>query len=130
MFFPHGLSHYLVGSLVGIRFRYYFLGRSGIRKLKLPLARLIASRVPVLVLKVDWDSLQSVSPGKRAVMFASGALASVILPFFAAVASLRHLPVSMSMLLFIISVASVLFELYYSPRAGDLSRLGRNPSGS
>src|SRR6266571_1526234 len=60
-FFSHDLAHHIVGELVGIKFRYYYLGRSAIRKLKMPLIPGLMSRIPVLVLKIHQDSLLRVS---------------------------------------------------------------------
>ncbi len=50
-FFSHDLTHHVVGTLVGVRFQYYFLGRSAITRLKLPLISRLMGYVPVLVLK-------------------------------------------------------------------------------
>jgi len=127
LFFPHGLAHYIVGRLVGIGFQYYYLSRSSVYKLKLPFARAIASRSVVLTLKVDQHSLQTASVGSRAVMFSSGAVASMILPFFAAAASLGHLPMNLSAILLLLSAANLAFDLYYSPKAGDISRAKSAP---
>lgn len=121
-FFPHGLAHFIVGRMVGVRFSYYFLGKSAATKLKLPFVSWIAKRLPVLTLKVHRVSLRSVSRGGRAVMFASGAAASMILPFIAAVASLGRLPILFSAILLLVSAANLAFDLYFSPKVGDLSR--------
>jgi hypothetical protein len=123
VFFPHCLAHFAVGRLVGVRFTHYTLGKSSITKLRLPVISSVSSMIPLLTLKIDPGSLWSVSPGARAVMFASGAVVSMILPFLAVVASIGRLPVIWSVGLFIISLANVCFDLYYSPRAGDLSRI-------
>ena len=122
VFFPHGLAHFVVGRLVGVRFHYYFLGRSAITKLKLPILPAVASRLPVLTLIVDRASLQLVKRGGRAVMFFSGAAASMIFPFFVAVASFGRLPLSLSYILVVLSAGNVIFDLYYSPKAGYISR--------
>jgi hypothetical protein len=122
IFFPHCLMHYLVGSVVGVRFKFYYLGRSGVSKLGLPLLGRLAECVPVFAVKADRRSLSSVTPSRRAVMFASGAVASMILPFIVVVASLPHLPLSLTVALLLLSVANLAFDLYYSPRAGDISR--------
>jgi hypothetical protein len=122
IFFPHCLMHYLVGSIVGVRFKFYYLGKSGVSKLGLPLLARLAARVPVLAVKVDRRSLRSVTPGRRAVMFASGAVASMILPFIVVVASLPRLPLSLTLAILFLSVANLAFDLYYSPKAGDISR--------
>src|SRR5207302_10219232 len=36
-FFSHDLAHHIVGRIVGVAFRYYFLGRSSITKQNLPI---------------------------------------------------------------------------------------------
>src|SRR5438034_8020889 len=36
-FFSHDLAHHVIGRIVGVGFRYYFLGRSSITKLSLPI---------------------------------------------------------------------------------------------
>lgn len=122
VFFPHCLAHFVVGRLVGIRFRYYLLGKSSVSRLNLPLLSTLASRVPVLTLKIDRASLNSASRGKRAVVFISGAAASIILPFIVPMVSIGHAPILVSGILFLTALANAAFDLYYSPRAGDISR--------
>lgn len=122
IFFPHCLTHFIVGSVVGIRFECYGLGKSGMSKLGWPIVGTLAALVPVLTLKTDRKSLNSVSPGRRAVMFASGAVASMILPFIVGVASITYLPITLAAVIFVLSIANLVFDLYYSPKAGDFSR--------
>lgn len=127
LFFPHCLTHYIVGRLLGIRFRYYSVNRSAVSKLRLgPLAS-IASGFVVLRLNIDRESLRSVTPLRRNAMFMSGAIASMIFPFFPALASLGHLPIFLSILLLLISIGNFAFDLYFSPRAGDFSRVKSHP---
>jgi uncharacterized membrane protein YjgN (DUF898 family) len=121
-FFPHSLSHYVVGSFVGVRFRYYSVGRSSAYKLAMPLLRTAASKLPVLTLKVDRASLQSAGRGGRIAMFSSGAVASMLFPFAVAYASLRDLPFMLTGLLFFFSAANFMFDLYFSPKVGDIAR--------
>src|SRR3989454_11111601 len=80
-FFSHDLAHHITGQLVGIKFRYYYLGKSAIRKLNLPLIPQLMNRIPVLVLKVDHESLKQATPRPQRVMFASGAIVSMVLPW-------------------------------------------------
>ena len=122
LFFPHGLTHYLVGVVVGLRFRHYSFGKSSVSKLRMRFLSVFASKLVVLTLRVDHASLRSVSPLRRSIMFSSGAVASMVLPFFAAAASIGHLPSALSALLLLISAANFAFDLYYSPKAGDISR--------
>jgi hypothetical protein len=122
LFFPHSLTHFVVGRLVGVRFRYYSFGKSSVYKLRIPFLSVIASRSPVLTLKVDRGSLQLVSRSGRIAMFSSGAVASMVFPFFAAFASFRDLPMVLSIFLLLLSTANLLFDSYFSPKAGDISR--------
>lgn len=121
LFFPHSLTHYVVGRLVGVRFRYYSFGKSSVYKLRIPFISRIASRAPVITLKVDRRSLQLVDRRGRIAMFSSGAVASMVFPFFVAYASFRDLPMLFSVFL-LLSAANLLFDSYFSPKAGDISR--------
>lgn len=123
VFFPHCLAHFVVGRTVGIQFSNYSSGRSSISKLHMPVISAMATRAPLLTLHIEKASLNASSRGRRAVMFASGAAASMIFPFFVAVASLPHLPSSLSLILFVLSSVNLAFDFYYSPKAGDLSRI-------
>jgi hypothetical protein len=123
VFFPHCLAHFAVGRLVGVRFTHYLLGKSSITKLRLPVITAVSSVIPLLTLKIDRGSLRSVGPGARAVMFASGAIVSMVLPFLPVVVSVGRLPAIWSVCLLLLSIANICFDLYYSPRAGDLSRI-------
>lgn len=122
VFFPHCLAHYAVGRLAGIRFDYYYLTKSGVRKLRIPLAGRIGQKIPVLALKVDPFSLRSVSRDRRVAMFSAGAIASMVLPFISVAASFEYLPTSFTLILFLFALANFAFDLYYSPKAGDLAK--------
>src|SRR5438094_9207474 len=60
-FFSHDLAHHVVGRVLGVGFRYYFLGRSSITKLRLPMVSELSSKIPVLGLKIDKHTLESVT---------------------------------------------------------------------
>jgi len=123
VFFPHCLAHFVTGRLAGVRFTHYLLSKSPMARLEVPIISVVASKIPVLGLKIDQSSLGSVSRGARAVMFVSGAAASMIFPFMVVVASFGRLPAILNGGLLFLSTANVAFDLYYSPRAGDISRI-------
>ena len=127
-FFVHDLTHHIVGRLGGIKFQYYFLGRSAIRKLRLPLVSRVMERVPVLVLKVDRGSFAKASPRARRWMHASGALASMILPWIIVPSSFMIGPLWIGTLFTMLVVGNILFTLYFSPKTGDIYR-ARTVSG-
>ena len=118
-FFSHDLAHHIVGRIVGVGFRYYFLGRSSITRLSLPIASNLLRVVPVLGLKIDKSSLKSASPNKARAMYASGAISSMFLPWIVIPAGFSvSLPVGI--LLTILTIANVVFTLYFSPQVGDI----------
>ena len=118
-FFSHDLAHHIVGRVVGVSFRYYFLGRSAITKMSLPIASNLLNVVPVLGLKIDRSSLKSVSPNRARAMYASGALFSMFLPWVVIPTGFAvALPVGI--LLTLLTVGNDVFTLYFSPKVGDL----------
>ncbi len=119
-FFPHTLAHYITGTVLGIRFRYYFVGKSSLRKISGPLS-LIADRVPVLGIKVDRMSLSRVSPTSRLIMFSSGAIASSILPYIPSI-TLYYVDELWGTLLLFLATLNTVFTIYFSPKVGDIRR--------
>jgi hypothetical protein len=121
-FFSHDLAHHIVGRIVGVGFRYYFLGRSSITKLDLPIASNLLRVVPVLGLKIDKSSLNSISPNRIRAMYASGAVSSMFLPWIV-------IPIGFSVgllfgiLLTLLTVANDVFTLYFSPQVGDIHQV-------
>jgi len=118
-FFSHDLAHHVVGRIVGVGFRYYFLGRSSITKLSLPFASSLLKTVPVLGLKIDKSSLNSISPNGVRAMYASGAIFSMFLPWIV-IPSGFSVGLPVGILITILTIANVVFTLYFSPRVGDL----------
>jgi hypothetical protein len=126
-FFSHDLTHHVVGRFVGVSFRYYFLGRSSITKLSLPFASNLLRVVPVLGLKIDKSSLNSISPNKVRAMYASGATSSMLLPWIV-IPSGFAIGLPVGILITILTMVNVAFTLYFSPRVGDLyhARMARS----
>jgi hypothetical protein len=118
-FFSHDLAHHIVGRIVGVGFRYYFLGRSSITRLSLPIASNLLRVVPVLGLKIDKSSLKSASPNKARAMYASGVISSMFLPWLV-IPTGFSLSLPVGILLTILTIANIVFTLYFSPQVGDL----------
>lgn len=132
-YFSHCLSHYLVGTLGGIRFKYYFLGRSTIRKAKIPLISKVAQNLPfVLGIKIDKESISKANPKAIKTMYLAGPLSSMMLPFIIVALSLTQpsqvtlplLPFTIrdSYILLGLTLANVAFSLYFSPKVGCISK--------
>lgn len=121
-FFSHCLAHYLVGRATGIRFDYYFVGRSSIRKLNLPGVTPVASLVPALGIRANPEAMRRASPRVRARMFRAGALSSMLLPFLVPMVNLVFQQLSIAVVLLVVSSANLAFTAYFSPRAGDFRK--------
>ncbi|HVH16358.1 MAG TPA: hypothetical protein VNA15_11670 [Candidatus Angelobacter sp.] len=121
-FFSHDLAHHIVGRIVGVSFRYYFLGRSAITKMNLPVVSNLLREVPVLGLKIDKSSLTLISPNNVRAMYASGAVSSMLLPWVIIPAGYA-ISFPVGILLIILTVANDLFTLYFSPKVGDFHQV-------
>jgi hypothetical protein len=120
-FFSHDLAHHTVGRIVGVGFRYYFLGRPAITKLTLPVVSELSRKVPVLGLKVDSSTLVSVSTVRVRVMYASGAVFSMFLPLLVLPTAYAVNSV-VGVVFTLLTLANILFTVYFSRLVGDLYR--------
>src|SRR5207247_7376512 len=118
-FFSHDLAHHVVGRVLGVGFRYYFLGRSAITKLRLPMISELSSKIPVLGLKIDKHTLESVSPNKARMMYASGAISSMLLPFLV-LPTAYEISIPVGIVFTLLTLANSLFTFYFCSHVGDL----------
>lgn len=107
----HDLAHYVVGRLVGIRFTAYFIG---------------GPPPPRPGLKTDYGSYLRTSPGARAWMHASGALASKAAPLVA----LLFFPASSASswaawVLLAVGVVTIVTDVVFSRRSSDWKKVIR-----
>jgi hypothetical protein len=118
----HCPAHYLVGSLLGIKFRDMSIGRSTLAKaLPQNLSR-VSRLIPILTLSTVKSSASQVSGRRRAWMYASGTIASCASTLiFATVASLLA-PIPYALLAWIIALGYLAFDVVFSPKSGDLMR--------
>lgn len=124
-YFPHGITHLLVGSLLGIRFDYYFVGTSNLTRTHIVFISKVAAKLPTIGVKVSSVSLAH-SPRRRlSAMFASGAVASMLLPFATTIFFLLVDSLSLAIASFVISVSNFTFTLYFSWKVGDLYKARR-----
>src|SRR2546427_10054162 len=118
----HCPSHYVVGRIVGIRFSGLAVGRSALRKASSRVVRQIGERAVTPVLIINRVSLARASPLRRKAMFYSGVAASTAAPFLIALyASLSGDQVSILATL-LLAVGYLVFNIFYSPRTGDVFR--------
>jgi hypothetical protein len=114
----HGLAHFVVGRIVGIRFHSYFIGG------------------PLKVtpgLKTDYETYLKTSPGSRATMHAAGALATKAAPFAVFVgAYVPHaragydlLPAWSLWAVLAMGALEILTDVVWSRKSSDWKKVGR-----
>lgn len=107
----HSLAHWVVGRLVGIKFTHYFLG---------------GPPPPRPGVKSDYASYLRTAPRKRALMHASGAVVTKILPFLVAAAGpkLRVRGWAVGTLLGI-GVVQIVTDVVFSTKNSDWMKVSR-----
>jgi hypothetical protein len=118
----HCPAHYMVGRVVGIRFRRIRLGRTTLAEVLPPRYASLARLIPILTLSTDKASLAQASKGRAAAMYASGTVASVSSAFvIAGVATFTEafLPAAVAWL---VGVGYLMFDVVFSPRSGDIMK--------
>ena len=106
----HPLSHYMAGSLLGIRFTHYYLNGP---------ARIEPT------LKIDYFSYLKAQGRRRALMHVSGVLGTVAAPLVVALIALDKGASDAAMKLVYLFILLVVFELVTSTKIGDLMRTRR-----
>jgi hypothetical protein len=107
----HSSAHYVVGRLVGIRFRYYFAA--------LP-------PPPLPGLKSDYGTYLRTSPTRRALMHASGAIATKAAPFLAlAFAPACGAPLWAVLVLLGLGLFQIATDVLFSTKASDWKKVRR-----
>jgi hypothetical protein len=118
----HCPAHYIVGTMVGIRFRRMRLGRTTLARALPPRLSPLAKLLPVLTLSTDKGTLRGVSKHKVALMYGAGTVASVSAALAIAFAATpRNLP-TYAALAWLFGLGYLAFDLAFSPKSGDLSR--------
>jgi hypothetical protein len=81
----HAIAHWLVGSLVGIRFRFYTIGGTGNPAGWPGPLRWIFEHLPFFGVQTEKASMQNTSPRGKALMWSAGVTSSAIVPTLAAI---------------------------------------------
>jgi hypothetical protein len=125
-FCAHAIAHWLVGRLVGIRFLFYTVGGTGNPGGWPWGVRWIFEHLPFFGVQTDKLSMQSVSPGAKALMWSAGVTASAIVPTLAALwAWLSGVPWSGWFCLFALGWASGTLASNWTSPTGDYSKARR-----
>lgn len=118
-YFPHTLCHFIVGKLLGVNFSYYFVGRSGLRRLIKSVGKI---PIPVLGIKIDRNSFDKVARWRKRIMFLSGVFASMFLPVLCLVVPQ---PYPYNIVILLIVFGNIGFTLPTSYLVGDIWKARR-----
>jgi hypothetical protein len=121
-FLIHCPAHYLVGSVLGIRFTSIRLGRTTLAKVLPRSLSRVTSLIPILTLSTDKASLSGVSRRRRAYMYASGTVASAGSALVIATAASLVEPLTYELLAWLVALGYLAFDVVFSPKSGDLMR--------
>jgi hypothetical protein len=107
----HSLTHWVVGRAMGMRFTHYFLG---------------GPPPPRPGLKIDYSTYLRVPPKRRAVMHASGAVVTKLIPFaLIPVAAAQGQPRWLVVLLVVAGAGQVVTDVVFSTKTSDWKKVGR-----
>lgn len=80
----HGIAHWAVGRMLGIRFAFYTIGGTG-NPAGYPAAlRWLFEHLPFFGVQTEKSSMQTASPSAKAIMWSAGVTASAVLPTLSA----------------------------------------------
>jgi hypothetical protein len=125
-FFCHGIAHWFVGRLVGIRFAFYTVGGTGNPEAYPGLLRWVFERLPFFGVQTEKVSMQAASPAAKAIMWSAGVTSSALVPTLGAVyASHYGVPASTPFLIFAVIWAIATLASNWTSRTGDFSKARR-----
>jgi hypothetical protein len=129
-FFAHGIAHWVVGRLLGIRFRFYTVGGTGNPEEYPPGVRWLFEHLPFFGVQTEKASMESASGAARAIMWSAGVSSSAIVPTLSALVAWRWRVLG-SGLFFVFAVVWGLATLAsnWTSRSGDFAKARRSLRG-
>ncbi len=121
-FLVHCPAHYLVGTILGMRFRSIRVGHTSLANALPPGPRRLALLLPVLSLAADRESLRGAGPARLRAMYLSGVTASVSAGFAFAVAATMSGDFLAAFLTWAYALAYLATDAFLSPEWGDVRR--------
>ena len=130
-FFCHGIAHWLVGRMVGIRFAFYTVGGTGNPEGYPAGLRWIFEHLPFFGVQTEKTSMQKASPKAKAIMWCAGVTSSAVVPTLSAVCAWSaQVPGSKVFLIFAVGWAIGTLSSNWRSRTGDFAKAGRALSGT
>ncbi len=125
-FFCHGIAHWAVGRLLGIRFSFYTIGGTGNPEGYPAGLRWVFEHLPFFGVQTDKTSMQTVSPMAKAIMWSAGVTSSAVVPTLGVLCAWRSgVPGSKLFLIFAVIWAIATLASNWTSRTGDYSKTRR-----
>ena len=127
-FFCHGIAHWAVGRLLGIRFAFYTIGGTGNPEGYPAGMRWVFEHLPFFGVQTDRASMQKASPKAKALMWSAGVTSSAVVPTLSTVCAWRTgIPGSKLFLIFAIFWAIGTLSSNWRSQTGDYAKARRAP---
>jgi hypothetical protein len=125
-FFCHGIAHWAVGRLLGIRFAFYTVGGTGNPEGYPAGLRWLFERLPFFGVQTEKASMQKASPTAKALMWSAGVTSSAVVPTLGALCAWSaRVPGSKRFLIFAVIWAIATLASNWTSRSGDYSKARR-----
>jgi hypothetical protein len=122
----HGIAHWLVGRILGIRFLYYTIGGAANPQGWPPGLRWVFEHLPFFGVQTERASMQNASPVAKALMWSAGVTSSAVVPTLAALWAWRTgLPHSKVFFLFTLLWSAGTLASNWTSRTGDYAKARR-----
>jgi len=129
-FFCHGIAHWAVGRLLGIRFAFYTVGGTGNPEAYPVGLRWVFEHLPFFGVQTEKISMQKASPMAKAIMWSAGVTSSAIVPTLGALYAWRSgVSGSKVFLIFAVIWAMATLASNWTSRTGDYSKARRALAG-
>jgi hypothetical protein len=125
-FFCHGIAHWAVGRLLGIRLAFYTVGGTGNPEGYPPGLRWLFEHLPFFGVQTEKASMQNASPLAKAIMWSAGVTSSAVVPTLSAFCAWSAgVPGSKLFLIFAVFWAIGTLASNWRSRTGDYAKARR-----
>ncbi len=125
-FFCHGIAHWAVGRLLGIRFAFYTVGGTGNPEGYPAGMRWVFEHLPFFGVQTEKASMQKASPMSKAIMWSAGVTSSAVVPTLSAFCAWNAgVPGSKLFLIFAVFWAIGTLSSNWRSLTGDYSKARR-----
>jgi hypothetical protein len=125
-FFCHGIAHWAVGRLLGIRFAFYTVGGTGNPEGYPAGMRWVFEHLPFFGVQTEKASLKKASPMSKAIMWSAGVTSSAVVPTLSALCAWNaRVPGSKLFLIFAVFWAIGTLSSNWRSQTGDYAKARR-----